>query len=47
MIRMFGALLLAVGAILFGCAADRHLKRRVVELQDLMQGLSTILRGLE
>lgn len=47
MIRMFGALLLAAGAILLGCAADRHLKRRVVELQDLIQGLSTILRELE
>ncbi len=46
MIRLFGAMLLAAGAVLMGSCAVRHMKLRVQELQNLIHGLNIVCREL-
>lgn len=46
MIRLMGAILLAVGAVLLGVSAARCTKSRVRDLQMLAEGLRAILREL-
>lgn len=47
MIRVIGAGCLAVGAVMLGFCAVRHLNHRVIDLDRLLDGLGTMRRELD